>query len=99
MIAQELTIGKRYELSVDLNVGTNFAWNQWSNILYFRQRGTQGFMEEGDRLPAIYQWPSSNKLHLCNNVEGNVNYCYDHDNMPTNTWFNLKFRQVSGKLF
>ena len=98
LVANGLTIWNRYEISVDLNIDSN-SFNAWSNILHFRVDGNQDFVGVGDRLPAIYQWPSSNKWHLCNNVGFDTTYCYDPDNMPVNTWFNLKFRQVSLMLF
>ena len=91
LIGQDLTIWKRYELSIDLNLGPSNNPFEWSNVFQFRDPNSD-WMTTGDRLPAIFQW-SPNHLFLCNYISGEFSQCYD-DVFPENTWFNLKFVQV-----
>ena len=43
----------------------------------------------GGRLPAVYMHAGSNRLHICNYVNGNKDHCHGTSDVGTD-WFNLK---------
>ena len=44
--------------------------------------------KNGDRIPAIWFWPGTTKMHMCSAISGNANYCF-------NTLTGLKLNETS----
>ena len=47
----------------------------------------------GDRVPAVFQGPISNDLHVCHYINGEPNHCHKKE-IPENQWLNLKVIQA-----
>ena len=76
------------------------AHSDYSNVLQFRDSSIPDDASDpwtipGDRLPAIFQIRYTNKITMCNYINGAANGCAPDQVVPGNQWFNLKFVQVS----
>merc|ERR1712176_1655672 len=99
-IGSGITLYKEWELSVDLKLRKNRNWN-WSNVFALQQYDADAddklaHGDLGDRVPAVFMHGGAQKLHICNSVNGNWNYCYDTDDVGTG-WNNLVIRQTEEK--
>ena len=72
----------------------------WSNVLGFQKDGVipdhnKGVFPQGSRIPAVFLYPQSTRLFVCSALNDNGNVCWSSkEDMPTDTWFNLKVMQV-----
>merc|ERR1712176_18093 len=99
-IGSGITLYKEWELSVDLKLRKNRNWN-WSNVFALQQYDADAddklaHGDLGDRVPAVFMHGGAQKLHICNSVNGNWNYCYDTDDVGTG-WNDLVIRQTEEK--
>ena len=92
-----MTIWKRYEISVDLNLPPHTD-GDYGSVIEFRDASLPESIEpwkvDGDRVPAILQHRSSSKLTLANYISDQASYYHENLVVPENQWFNLKFVQV-----
>ena len=88
-----VTVNPEYEVSIDLNLQKNTN-DWWSNIISFIVEGINPKnFPEGGRIPAVYLYKNSNKMLVCSALNGNGNVCWTSQEMPIDTWFNLKIKQ------
>lgn len=93
VIFDMVTVNKEYEVSIDLNLEKNTN-DWWSNILSFIVEGINPKkFPEGGRIPAVYLYENSNKMLVCSALNGDGNVCWTSEELPIDTWFNLKIKQ------
>ena len=64
--------------------------NKWGSILHVTKGGNNG--AHGDRIPGVWFWPNTNKLHITTSLGTNKNYNWNSKELPTNkdTEVNIK---------
>ena len=99
IIHANVTVHPIYSVSIDLNLERN-PHKDWSNVFGFQKDGvipdhSKGVFPQGSRIPAVFLYPQSTRLFVCSAVNDNGNTCWSSkEDMPTDTWFNLKIMQV-----
>jgi len=93
VIYSGITVYPIYSVSIDLNLEQNYH-KAWSNVFGFRQDGGEGKYPPGVRIPAVLLYAGTTRLLVCSALNDNPNSCWaSKDEMPTDTWFNLKIEQ------
>ena len=99
IVHSDVTVHPIYSVSIDLNLEQN-PHRAWSNVLGFQKDGVipdhnKGVFPQGSRIPAVFLYPQSTRLYVCSALNDNGNVCWSSkEDMPTDTWFNLKVMQV-----
>ena len=90
LIAERETLLRGWKLSFTLNpFGTVKGW---SNILHGTIGKDNG--RNGDRIPGIWFYSQSTKLHICSSVNGNMDYCYNSAPIPLHKNNLIQIQQV-----
>lgn len=61
---------------------------EWCNIVHFTINKNSG--SYGDRVPAVWFIKHTSRLHICSAVSGNVNHCFNTDNLPFNIFTKIE---------
>ena len=64
---------------------------QWASILHVTRGRNHG--RHGDRVPAVWFRPNTNRLHICTTLNNHPNYCYNSAPLPTNRYTSVHIRQ------
>merc|ERR1719494_969086 len=68
--------------------------NNWNNILHFTNYSDYSYPKLGDRMPAIWFWSGTTRLHIWNSVNGKlVSYNGDSE-LPINQYTNVRMKQT-----
>jgi len=69
--------------------------NSIANILQITKGGSSG---SGDRMPAIWFHPRTNKLYICTSIGNHVNHCVSQNsNLPSWSYTNIRVTQKIDK--
>ena len=64
----------------------------WSSILHVTE--WDDITAYGNRIPAVFFWPNTNRLHICSAINGNKNYCWNgKTDLPQNKFTNIIIKQ------
>lgn len=85
-------VGHQWYVAFDIKpVGTTHS--VWSNIIHLTLGGN--IARYGDRMPGVWFYPGSRKLHICAPINGNRNYCFNTaDAIPSGKFTNVRIRQI-----
>lgn len=64
----------------------------WSNVIHFTADG-KNINTHGSRVPAIFFKGRSRKLHICNPVNSDSNYCFDSEPLILNQYTKVEIKQ------
>ena len=89
-----IQIYKQYfnQYDISLQIKPFGKIGHWANILHFTQGSNYG--RYGDRVPAIWFHPHSNRLAICSAISRNHNYCWSSPgNIPTHRYTSIRVVQ------
>ena len=84
------TLAPAWYVSLDIRPYGNTP--SWSNVIHFTA-DDENNSDHGSRVPAIFFHGNSRKLHICNPVNGNRNYCFNSESLALNQYTKVEVRQ------
>lgn len=81
------------EYEVNLDVKPLGIISSWGSIIHLSKGGNNNIY--GDRIPAIWFQPGTNKLHICSAISNNRNYCVNENkDLPRDRFTKIRIAQV-----
>ena len=84
------TIGKSYSFTFEIKLKGKVKG--WSNVAHVLNKDGN-CCSHGQRIPAIFVYSDSSRIHVCSSVDNNGNFYVDH-NIPMGEFVNVTVQQA-----